>query len=155
MNNDCGCGTPNNLNILQDMNNVNHVNMNQQNMNQQNMNQQNMNQANNMNQQNLNQNALNQAVIMQNAKQGNVEPVGPLNNLVLGNNINNIPKKKVSFISLNDIKIIVYILTALSINEAIRFFIPQYIRLNRGSSSTYIYYSLICIGILIGINIFS
>ena len=160
MSNDCGCNSNNNLNILDNnMNNVNQVNMNQGNMNQATLN--NIAAMNNLNQQNVNQNALNRALIMENVTKSNgVENIGPLNNLIVDKNINNSNDKKISnnstnMITLKDIKIILYILVALSINEAFRFFIPQCIRLNKGSSSLYLYYAIGTLALLIGVNIFS
>lgn len=157
MSNDCGCNSNNNLNILDNnMNNVNQVNMNQGNVNQATLNNIAMN---NLNQQNVNQNALNRALIMENVTKSNgVENIGPLNNLIIDNNVNNdkkISNNSTNMITLKDIKIILYILVALSINEAVRFFIPQCIRLNKGSSSLYLYYAIGTLALLIGVNIFS
>ena len=52
------------------------------------------------------------------------------------------------------IRIILYIIVALSIHEAIKYFIGQSIRLNKGSSSRYLYYPAIVIFALVLINLF-
>ena len=52
------------------------------------------------------------------------------------------------------IRLILYILIALSIHEGIKFFINQSIRLNKGSSSRFLYYPVLMIVILVLINLF-
>jgi hypothetical protein len=87
-----------------------------------------------------------------------------LNNLI--GNSNNELKEKIELInqSMNNnpkeitnkeqIRPILYILIALSIHEGIKFFINQSIRLNKGSSSRFLYYPVFMIVILILINLF-
>ena len=43
------------------------------------------------------------------------------------------------------IRLILVILAALSINEAVKYFINKSIRLNNGTSSMYLYYAIICV----------
>ena len=54
---------------------------------------------------------------------------------------------------IKDIKIVLCILAALSINEAVKYFINKSIRLNNGTSSRYIYYAVVCVAAVILYNL--
>ena len=131
---DCGCGNNNNLSILnsQPMRNNNklmHNQLNNQNMNNQNMNNQNINNQN-MNNQNM-------------------------NNQVNNQSMNNQSQERETKTENNkrEINLFLMLLAALSINEAVKYFINKSIRLNSGTSSRYIYYALVCVGLAILYNI--
>ena len=133
---DCGCGNNNNLSVLNTNNNMNNspilpnnplVNNHQN--NQQQNNQQNNQQVNN--QQINNQPVNNQPV--------NNQPVNMQN--------------KTEETNMKDIRIILCILAALSINEAVKYFINKSIRLNNGTSSRYIYYAVVCVAAVILYNL--
>ena len=47
--------------------------------------------------------------------------------------------------NMKGIRLILVILAALSINEAVKYFINKSIRLNNGTSSMYLYYAIICV----------
>jgi hypothetical protein len=133
---DCGCGNNNNLSVLNTNNNMNNspilpnnplVNNNQYNQPQNNQ-QQNNQQVNN--QQNNNQ---------QNNQPQNNQPVNMQN--------------KTEETNMKDIRIVLCILAALSINEAVKYFINKSIRLNNGTSSRYIYYAVVCVAAVILYNL--
>ena len=133
---DCGCGNNNNLSVL----NVNNSN----NMNNRpilpnnplvNNHQHNNSQMNNK---------------QQNNQQVNNQPVNnqPVNNQPVNNQVN-----KTEETNMKDIKIVLCILAALSINEAVKYFINKSIRLNNGTSSRYIYYAVVCVAAVILYNL--
>jgi len=133
---DCGCGNNNNLSVL----NVNNSN---------NMNNRpilpNNPLVNNHQQSNSHMNNK-----QQNNQQVNNQPVNnqPVNNQPVNNQVN-----KTEETNMKDIRIVLCILAALSINEAVKYFINKSIRLNNGTSSRYIYYSVICIAAVILYNL--
>ena len=100
-----------------------------------------------------------------NNRQQNNQPVNnqPINNQHINNqpvnnqHINNQPVNnqvnKTEETNMKDIRIVLCILAALSINEAVKYFINKSIRLNNGTSSRYIYYSVICIAAVILYNL--
>ena len=118
----CECDDMNTNTNNMNNNNMNNNNMNNNNMNNNNMNNNNMN---NMNNNNMNNNNMN-------------------NNMNTNNNDIEMKKDNMCYV-----KLILSILVALAINEMIKFFINQSIRLNKGTSAKYIYYPLVCIVILI------
>ena len=128
-NDNCGCDAP--ADILPN-NNINNQNINNMNMNM-NMNNQKVNNMNNINN-------------MNNPKVNNIN-----NNNMNNQNINNmiemdnkeIDNKNTKF--KDNIKLILSFLVALALNEMIKFFINQSIRLNKGTSARYIYYPIFII----------
>ena len=84
-----------------------------------------------------------------------MEPVGPINNLIKDEQIINTNLDKSTQCEyIKGLKMILCIILALAINDAVKFFITQSIRLNRGSSSRFIYYPISILGILILLNFF-
>ena len=83
-----------------------------------------------------------------------IEPNGPINNLIKGKVIEKKIEDPNKYEYIKSLKMILYIILALAIHDAVKFFISQSIRLNRGSSSRFIYYPIIILGILILINFF-
>jgi hypothetical protein len=141
---DCGCGNNNNLSVLNTNNNMNNrpilpnnplVNNHQHNNSQ-------LNNRPVNNQQVNNQPFNNQPV--------NNQPVNnqPVNNQPVNNQVN-----KTEETNMKDIRIVLCILAALSINEAVKYFINKSIRLNNGTSSRYIYYAVICVAAVILYNL--
>ena len=133
---DCGCGNNNNLSVL----NVNNSN---------NMNNRpilpNNPLVNNHQQSNSHMNNK-----QQNNQQVNNQPVNnqPVNNQPVNNQVN-----KTEETNMKDIRIVLCILAALSINEAVKYFINKSIRLNNGTSSRYIYYAVVCVAAVILYNL--
>ena len=125
---DCGCGNNNNLNVL-NTNNNNPILPNNPLVNNNQYNQQNNNQQNNNQPVNNNQAVNNQAVN------------------------NNQHVNKIEETNIKDIRIVLCILAALSINEAVKYFINKSIRLNNGTSSIYVYYAIVCVGAIILYNL--
>ena len=124
---DCGCGNNNNLSVLNTNNNMN-----------------------------------NSPILPNNPlvnNQQNNQPVNnqPINNQQVNNQpINNQPvnmQNKTEETNMKDIRIILCILAALSINEAVKYFINKSIRLNNGTSSRYIYYAVVCVAAVILYNL--
>tara|TARA_B100000123_G_scaffold117862_1_gene86862 strand:+ start:485 stop:961 length:477 start_codon:yes stop_codon:yes gene_type:complete len=155
-NNDCGCDDNNSMNILnrnlnQDLNmNVNmNNNLNGNNVNQNIMN--NVRQGNNntryinnlaQNHQNINDNTNLNAMI-----------ANPTNTILTEyekeNNNNNTEKPNYK----KEIRMFLYILLALSVNESLKFFINQSIRLNKGSSNRYLFYPLFILVVIIIVSL--
>ena len=130
-NNDCGCDG-NSIDILTNNNNGN--NMNGQIVN-------NVRQGNNnnkyintmaQNQQNINNNPVLNSMI--------VEPPKPVE---INNNV-----ERDTGCCKKELRFFLYILLALSINEMLKFFINQSIRLNKASSSRYLFYPIVILVIL-------
>ena len=134
---DCGCGNNNNLSVL-NTNNTNNSNMNNRPI-----------LPNNplVNNHQHNQQVNNQQV---NNQQVNNQPVNnqPVNNQPINNQVN-----KTEETNMKDIQIVLCILAALSINEAVKYFINKSIRLNNGTSSRYIYYAVVCVAAVILYNL--
>ena len=53
-----------------------------------------------------------------------------------------------------DAKMVLFFLLALAVHDAVKFFISQSIRMNKGSSSRFIYYPVVVLAVLILINLF-
>ena len=138
---DCGCGNNNNLSVLNSNNNIPILPNNPLVNNHQHNNSQLNNRPVN-NQQVNNQPFNNQPV--------NNQPVNnqPVNNQPVNNQVN-----KTEETNMKDIRIVLCILAALSINEAVKYFINKSIRLNNGTSSRYIYYAVVCIAAVILYNL--
>ena len=85
-----------------------------------------------------------------NNHQHNNHPVNnqPINNQPINNQVN-----KTEETNMKDIRIVLCILAALSINEAVKYFINKSIRLNNGTSSRYIYYAVVCVAAVILYNL--
>jgi hypothetical protein len=134
---DCGCGNNNNLSVL----NVNNSNNNMNNR---------PILPNNPLVNNHQHNNLHMNNKQQNNQQVNNQPVNnqPVNNQPVNNQVN-----KTEETNMKDIRIVLCILAALSINEAVKYFINKSIRLNNGTSSRYIYYAVICIAAVILYNL--
>ena len=141
----CGCdGNNNNLNILQRNNLLPGNTANNGVLNVQSMN--NMPQVNNFPQVN------NQPVQVQVAN--NQESIGPINNLVKGEVEEEVVVVEDKKDYREDAKMVLFFLLALSIHDAVKFFISNSIRMNRGSSSRFLYYPVVVFAVLILINLF-
>ena len=81
------------------------------------------------------------------------EKIGLINDLVKGNKEKKDIKLEDNNI-LKEVKMTLYIILALSVHEAIKFFISHSIRMNRGSSSRFVYYPVVVLGTLIFLNLF-
>ena len=83
------------------------------------------------------------------------EAIGPINSLVKGEVVE---EKLEEELPVNDhvkeLKLLLCIILALATHDAVKFFISQSIRLNRGSSSRFIYYPVVVLGALILLNLF-
>lgn len=152
MSNDCPCEES--LNILTN---------NQQNSgnNQGNLINNNINAMNNMNRTNNMMNAHNTRIVQNtnstpiNTLQNNNADMNYYNNNVNSDSIdshNNTKKEEMT--NREQIKIVLYILVALSIHEAVKYFINQSIRLNKGSSSRFLYYPAFLVFLLVLANLF-
>jgi len=132
---DCGCGNNNNLSVLNTNNNMNNRPLLPNNP------------LVNNNQQRNNQPVNNQPV--------NNQPVNnqPVNNQLVNNQPVNNQVNKTEETNMKDIRIVLCILAALSINEAVKYFINKSIRLNNGTSSRYIYYAVVCVAAVILYNL--
>ena len=131
-NSDCGCdGNSGNVDILQANNNINGNNMNGNIVN-------NVRQGNN-NTKYINNMAQNQQNINNNPALNNMISSPPIE-------INNNKKEKTCN---RDIRLFFYVLLALSINEMLKFFINQSIRLNKASSNRYLFYPIIVLALLV------
>ena len=145
----CGCdGNNNNLNILQRNNLLPGNTANNGVLNVQSMN--NIPQVNTYPQVN-NQPVQVQPVQVQVANQ---ESIGPINNLVKGD-----PEEEPVIVEdkndyRKEAKMVLFFLLALSIHDAVKFFISNSIRMNRGSSSRFLYYPVVVFAVLILINLF-
>ena len=85
----------------------------------------------------------------------NQEPIGPINSLVKGEeNEVKIDEKNLETNHIKELKLLLCIILALATHDAVKFFISQSIRLNRGSSSRFIYYPVVVLGALILLNLF-
>jgi hypothetical protein len=146
----CGCdGNSGNLNILQRNNLLpgNTANNGVLNVNNQPM----------VNNQPLvnNQPMINNQPLVNNYPQVNQESIGPINNLVKGE-----PEEEEVLLQeekspyREDAKMVLFFLLALAIHDAVKFFISQSIRMNKGSSSRFIYYPVVVLAVLILINLF-
>jgi len=127
---DCGCGNNNNLSVLNTNNNMNNRPLLPNNP------------LVNNNQQRNNQPVNNQPVNNQ-----------PVNNQLVNNQPVNNQVNKTEETNMKDIRIVLCILAALSINEAVKYFINKSIRLNNGTSSRYIYYAVVCVAAVILYNL--
>jgi len=146
----CGCdGNNNNLNILQRNNLLPGNTGNNGVLNVQSMN--NMPQVNNFPQVN-NQPVQVQPVQVQLAN--NQESIGPINNLVKGEVEveTEVVEERKDY--REEAKMVLYFLLALAIHDAVKFFISNSIRMNRGSSSRFLYYPVVVLAVLILINLF-
>ena len=145
----CGCdGNAGNLNILQRNNLLPGNTGNNGVLNVQSMN--NMPQVNNFPQVN------NLPVQVQNVQQmaNNQESIGPINNLVKGDIEEEPVVTDVTQDYRQEAKMVLYFLLALAIHDAVKFFISNSIRMNRGSSSRFLYYPVVVLAVLILINLF-
>ena len=80
---------------------------------------------------------------------------GPINNLVKGESIEEkVLEEPVVNEHVKELKLLLCIILALATHDAVKFFISQSIRLNRGSSSRFIYYPLSSSEPLILLNLF-
>lgn len=152
MSNDCPCEES--LSILTNNNQSN--NMGNNNMGNNNLVNQNINAMNNLGRTNNMMNSHNTRIV-QNTNPINTNNTGNTNNTNNTNMEVDVPvinNKKEEIEVKEQIRIILYIVVALSIHEAIKYFIGQSIRLNKGSSSRYLYYPAIVIFALVLINIF-
>lgn len=137
-NQDCGCdGSSTNMDILnRNLGANNNINNNPVNNN--------YRQGNN-NTKFVNNISQNQQHINPNTNLNNmIAPIDntEVNNLNLNQNQNQKPDKPTCK---RDLKMFLYVLLALSINEMVKFFINQSIRLNKASSKRYIFYPLVII----------
>ena len=116
------------------------------------------------NQQRFNQtgNTNNQAVNMNNQlnmnNQANINNQANMNNQVANNQVTNMNNNSANNESENNqgkkgINLVLCILAALSINEAVKYFINKSIRMNNGTSSRYIYYAVVCVAAVILYNL--
>ena len=160
---DCPCEEP--LNILTNQNNqqqqMNPMQMNTMQMNTMQMNgaanlvNSNIHAMNNLRTNNM-MNATNTSIVMPNNNQqqnNNQQPNIIEVPIPIAEDTSNNNKKEEMTVK-DQIKIILYIVVALSLHEAIKFFINQSIRLNKGSSSRFLYYPALVIFILVLINLF-
>jgi hypothetical protein len=140
----CGCDGNNNLNILNQMpqNNLMPNNVQVQSMN-------------NMPMVNPPMVSLQPQQVQQPIVVNTTEAIGPINNLVKGEPVE---EKVVEEPTVNEhvkeLKLLLCIILALATHDAVKFFISQSIRLNRGSSSRFIYYPVVVLGALILLNLF-
>ena len=83
------------------------------------------------------------------------ESIGRINNLVKGEEVVEKPIVETPEENryLKELKIVLCIVLALAVHDAVKFFITQSIRLNRGSSSRFIYYPIIVLGAVIFLNL--
>ncbi len=134
-NNDCGCDGP--VNMLNN-NNINGNNVNQNIMNNVRQGNNNTKYINNMaqNQQNINNNPNLNAMI-----------ATPNNNLEMLENKNENKEEKGH--CKKEVRLFLYVLLALSINEMVKFFINQSIRLNKASSNRYLFYPILVLVVLV------
>ena len=158
---DCPCEES--LNILTNQNNHNQL---QPQMNgNANLINANINAMNNLGRTNNMMNATNTRIVMPNNQlpnnvnmnnQNNGNDMNNTNNVNNTNNMieENINNKKQEMTVKDQVKIVLYIIIALSLHEAIKFFINQSIRLNKGSSSRFLYYPVAAVFILVLINLF-
>ena len=139
---DCGCGNNNNLSVL----NVNNSNNNMNNR---------PILPNNPLVNNHQHNNLHLNNKQQNNQQVNNQPINnqPINNQPVNNQPVNNQVNKTEETNMKDIRIVLCILAALSINEAVKYFINKSIRLNNGTSSRYIYYAVVCVAAVILYNL--
>lgn len=141
----CGCDGNNNLNILNQMPNNNLMPNNGQ-----------VKTMNNMPMVNPPMVSLQpQQVQQQQFVNNTTESIGPINSLVKGEEI--VEKPIVETLEenryLKELKMVLCIVLALAVHDAVKFFITQSIRLNRGSSSRFIYYPIIVLGAVIFLNL--
>ena len=101
-----------------------------------------------------NQPMVNNQPMINNYPQVNQESIGPINNLVKGSYDEEILVEEEKTPYREDAKMVLFFLLALSVHDAVKFFISQSIRMNKGSSSRFIYYPLVVLAILILINLF-
>ena len=141
-NNDCGCDAPINM-LNNNVSNMNGNNMNGNNVNHNIMN--NVRQGNNntkyinnmeQNHQNINNNQNLNAMI-----------ATPNTSLEMLENKND--NKEEKGYSKKEVRLFLYVLLALSVNEMVKFFINQSIRLNKASSNRYLFYPILVLVVLI------
>lgn len=83
------------------------------------------------------------------------EAIGPINSLVKGEHVEEkVLEEPVVNQNVKELKLLLCIILALATHDAVKFFISQSIRLNRGSSSRFIYYPVVVLGALILLNLF-
>lgn len=84
------------------------------------------------------------------------ESIGPINSLVKGEPVEEKVEEEPSVVNehIKEVKLLLCIILALATHDAVKFFISQSIRLNRGSSSRFIYYPVVVLGALILLNLF-
>ena len=84
------------------------------------------------------------------------ESIGPINSLVKGEEVVEKPivQTPEENIYVKELKMVLCIVLALAVHDAVKFFITQSIRLNRGSSSRFIYYPIVVLGAVIFLNLF-
>ena len=84
------------------------------------------------------------------------EAIGPINSLVKGEPVEEKVDEEPSVVNshIKEVKLLLCIILALATHDAVKFFISQSIRLNRGSSSRFIYYPVVVLGALILLNLF-
>lgn len=142
---DCGCGNEN-LNVLNVGNNRNVMNTNMRNV---------MNNNQLINNQPVNNQPVNNQAI-NNQGVNNNQPVNVNNNLGSNNqSVNNnqvANKNQKDIVNKSEVNMFLALLSALAVNESVKYFINKSIRLNNGTSSTYIYYAVICVGLLVVYN---
>ena len=136
----CGCDGNNNLNILNQMpqNGLMPNNGQVQNMN-------------NMPMVSLQPQQVQQQPVVVNT----TEAIGPINSLVKGEVVEEkVEEEPPVNDHVKELKLLLCIILALATHDAVKFFISQSIRLNRGSSSRFIYYPVVVLGALILLNLF-
>ena len=83
------------------------------------------------------------------------EAIGPINSLVKGEVVEEkLEEEPPVNDHVKELKMLLCIILALATHDAVKFFISQSIRLNRGSSSRFIYYPVVVLGALILLNLF-
>ena len=153
MSNDCPCEES--LSILTNNNQPNNFANQPNNFANQpnNMVNQNINAMNNLGRTNNMMNTHNTRIVQNTNQNTNQNPINT-NSANMDIDVPVINNKKEEMAVREQIRIILYIIVALSIHEAIKYFIVQSIRLNKGSSSRYLYYPAIVIFALVLINLF-
>ena len=140
----CGCDGNNNLNILNQMPQNNLMPNNGQ-----------VQSMNNMPMVNPPMVSLQPQQVQQPIVVNTTEAIGPINNLVKGEPVEEkVVEEPVVNEHVKELKLLLCIILALATHDAVKFFISQSIRLNRGSSSRFIYYPVVVLGALILLNLF-
>ena len=140
----CGCDGNNNLNILNQMPQNGLMPNNGQ-----------VQTMNNMPMVNPPMVSLQPQQVQQPVVNNTTESIGPINNLVKGESVEEkVVEEPVVNEHVKELKLLLCIILALATHDAVKFFISQSIRLNRGSSSRFIYYPVVVLGALILLNLF-